>query len=83
MLECLRIRVGLVLLRLERSVLLVRALALMDPAAVEWAKTGLAPPDSQVLEGIANGSLSPLEGFNLGSTRHLVSFFDHLCCVCL
>jgi hypothetical protein len=69
--ECLRVRVGVTIARVEKIPALARVLAVMDATAVSWAKSYIASPDLSVLDAISKGKISPLS-FNLSSTRHLV-----------
>jgi hypothetical protein len=70
--ECLRVRVGVTIARIEKIPSLARVLAVMDASAVSWAKSYIGSPDQSIIEAISKGKMSPLS-FNLGSTRHLVS----------
>ena len=77
MVECLRIRIGSTIARIEKIPPLAKLLAVMDSSAVSWVRSSVGIPDPLAVDAIAKGKLSPL-GFNLSSTRHLVTIIVYV-----
>lgn len=73
--ECLRVRLGGAIVRMERLPQYGKFLAMMDAGATAWARSAAGPLDVATAAAVVNGN-APLVNFNVATTRHLVSIYE-------